>query len=99
MKGVSIVDHCVFAQIVPSALSVAHVNPVGGLLADLVPPGRKSKGSFHIERRVHPPVQTQTSTGERPVDISGYANPLTNLYLKGALHALIHKKAVERVRF
>ena len=30
--------------------------------------------------------------------ISGYANPLRNLYLKEALHALIHKKAVERVR-
>ena len=33
-----------------------------------------------------------------PLIISGYANPLRNLYLKEALHALIDKNAVERVR-
>ena len=32
VKGVSIVDHCVFAQNVPSAPNVAHVKPVGGRL-------------------------------------------------------------------
>ena len=34
VKGVSIVDHCVFAQNVPSAPNVAHVKPVGGCLQD-----------------------------------------------------------------
>ena len=34
VKGVSIVDHCVFVQNVPSAPNVAHVNPVGGRLQD-----------------------------------------------------------------
>ena len=32
VKCVSIVDHCVFDQNVPSALNVAHVKPVGGRL-------------------------------------------------------------------
>ena len=33
-----------------------------------------------------------------PLIISGYANPIRNLYLKEALQALLKKKAVERVR-
>ena len=72
MKGVSIVGYCIFAQNVPSAPNVAHVK----LLADLVPPGCKSKGSVHIEGRVHPPIQTQTSTGERSVDNQWVCKPL-----------------------
>ena len=102
VKGVSFVDHCVFAQNVPSAPNVAHVNPVGGrlprLLVKMVPPWFKFKGCVHTEGWLHPPIQTQTSTGERPLIISGYANPIRNLYLKEALHELITKKAVERVR-
>ena len=60
VKGVSIVDHCVFAPNVPSAPSVAHAQLVGGrltkLLADMVPPGRKSEGSVLIERWLHFPI-------------------------------------------
>ena len=45
------------------------------LLADLVPPGCKSKGSVHIEGRVHPTIQNQTSTGERSIDKQWVCKP------------------------
>ena len=97
---VSIVDHCFCPKCshCPQCCSCQTSGRSSSrLLANLVPPGCKSKGSVHIEGWVHPPIQTQTSSGERPVDKQWYANPLRNLYLKEALHALIIKKAVERV--
>ena len=44
------------------------------------------------------PVSGWCAKCSKTLIISGYASPLRNLYLKEALHALIHKKAVERVR-
>ena len=44
------------------------------------------------------PFKLRPPPVREPLIISGYANRLRNLYLKEALHALIHKKAVERVR-
>ena len=59
------------------------------LLADVVPPGRKSEGSVNFETRLHSPVQNKTPPLVRdPLIISGYANPLRNFYLKETLHAL-----------
>ena len=54
--------------------------PAGGrsspkLLAYMVPPRRKSEGCVHIERRLHSSVQTQTSTGERPIDNQWVCKP------------------------
>ena len=102
VKGVSIVGHCVFAQIVPSALKVAHVKPVGGRLQNFwqvwsllgANPRVVSilKDGYILPFKIRPPLVRD------PLIISGYANPLRNIYLKEVLHALIHKKAVERVR-
>ena len=45
------------------------------------------------------PFKLRSPLVREPLIISGYANPLRNLYLKQALHALIHKNTVERVSF
>ena len=102
VKGVSIVDHCVFAQTVPSTPNVAHVKPVGGRLQDfwqiwsLLGANQREvsilKDGYILPFKLRPPLVRD------PLISSGYANPLRNLYLKEALHALIIKKAVERVR-
>ena len=41
----------------------------------MVPPGRKSEGSAHIERWLHSPIHTQTSTGERPINNQWLCKP------------------------
>ena len=64
----------------------------------MVPLSHKPESHVHLERRLHSPVQNKTPLVRNPLIISGYANPLRNIYLKEALHALIRKKAVERVR-
>ena len=102
MKGVSIVDQCVFAQNLPSAPMVAHVKPVGGRLQDFwqkwsllgANPRVVSilKDGYILPFKLRPPLVRE------PLIISGYANPIRNFYLKESLHALITKKAVERVR-
>ena len=100
MKGVSIVDHCVFAQNVPSAPNVAHAQLVRGHLQNFwqtwsllgANPRSILKDGYSLPFKIRPPLVRD------PLIISGYANPLRNLYLKQALHGLIHKKAVEKVR-
>ena len=102
LKGVPIVDHCAFAQNVPSAHNVAHAQLLGGLLQNFwqtwsllgTNPRVVSilKDGYILPFKLRPPLVRD------PLIISGYANPLRNLYLKEALHALIRKKAVERVR-
>ena len=102
VKGVSIVDHCVFAQNVPSAPNIAHAQLVGGRLQNFwqtwsllgANPRVVSilRDGYILPFKIIPPLVRD------PLIISGYANPFRNLYLKEALHALIHKKAVERVR-
>ena len=49
------------------------------------------KDGYILPFKLRPPLV------RKPLIISGYANPLRNLYLEEALHALIHIKAVERV--
>ena len=44
-------------------------------MADLVPPGCKSKGSLDLEGRLHTPVQTQTSSSKGPVDSQWVCKP------------------------
>ena len=102
VKGVSIVDHCVFAPNVPSVPSVAHAQLVGGRLQNFwhtwshlgANPRVVSilKDGYILSFKLKPPLVRD------PLIISRYANPLRNLYLKEAFHALIHRKAVERVR-
>ena len=50
------------------------------------------KEGYILPFKIRPPLVRD------PLIVSGYANPIRNLYLKEALHVLIHKKAVERVR-
>ena len=45
------------------------------LLADLGPPGCKSESSVHFERRLHSPIQNQTSSGKRPLDSPWICKP------------------------
>ena len=94
VKGFSIVDHCVFAQNVPSAPSVAHAQLVGGRLHLGANPRvvSISKDGYILQFKIRPPLVRDQ------LIISGYANTLRNLYLKEALHVLIHKKAIDRVR-
>ena len=100
VKGASIVGHCVFAQNVPNVPNVAHAQLVGGRLQNFwqtwaflgANPRVVSilKHGYILPFKLGPPLV------QDPLIVSGYANPLRNLYLKEALHALIHKKAVER---
>ena len=50
------------------------------------------KDGYVLPFKVRPPLVRD------PMIVSGYANPIRNLHLREALHALIHKKAVEGVR-
>ena len=102
MKSVYFVYHCVCVPSVLNVPNVAHAQLVGGRLQNIsqkwpLGPGRKFKGSVNLKGRLPSSIQNQTSSSKRSVD-GGYANPVRNLYLKEALHALIHKKTVERVR-
>ena len=45
------------------------------LLADVVPPGCKSKGSVNFERRLHSPIQNKTPTSKRPIDNQWLCKP------------------------
>ena len=102
VKGISIVDHCVFALSVPSAPNVVHAQLVGGRLQLFwqtwsclgANPRVVSilKDCYIIPFKIRPPLVRD------PLIINGYANSLRNLNLKEGLHALISKKAVERVR-
>ena len=75
VKGVSIVDHCVFAKTVPTAPNVAGGRSSPTLLADMVPPGRISEGSVNFERRLHSSIQNKTPTSERPSDNQWLCKP------------------------
>ena len=50
------------------------------------------KDGYILPFKVRPPLVRD------PLIVSGYANPLRNLYLKEALQALLQKEAVEMVR-
>ena len=39
-----------------------------GILAEMVPSGRKSESGIHLEGWLHSPVQTQVPSSERPLD-------------------------------
>ena len=103
VKGVSIVDHCAFPQNVHSAHNVAHAQLLGGRLQNFCQTwsllGANPRVVSILKDRYILPFKLRPPLLRDPLIISGYANPLRNLYLKEALHVLIRKKAVERVRF
>ena len=102
VKDAFSVDHCVFAPIVPNALNVVNAHLIGGRLQKFwqkwsllgANPRVVSilKDGYILPFRIRPPLVRD------PLIVSGYANPLRNLYLKEALQALLQKEAVEMVR-
>ena len=100
VKGVFSVDHCVFAPIVPNAHNVVNAQLKGGRLQKFWQKWSLLVANLSVVSILkdgHSPIQKQTSSGKRSLD-SGYANPLRNLYLKEALHALLQKETIEMVR-
>ena len=101
VKDVFSVDHCVFAPIVPNAHNVVNAHLIGGRLQNFwqkwsllgANPRVVSilKDGYILPFKIRPLVRD-------PLIVSGYANPLRNLYLKEALQALLQKEAVEMVR-
>ena len=98
VKNASIIGHCAFAQNVSNVPNVAQL--VGhlqnfwltwSLLGANLRVVSILKDGCILPFKFRPPLVRD------PMIVSGFANPLRNLYLKEALHALIHKKAVERV--
>ena len=102
VKSASFVNHCVFAPNVPNALSVANAQPVGGRLqlfwevwARL---GANPRVVSILKEGYVLPFNLRPCLVRDPLIVSGYANPIRDSHLLGALQALIKKKAVERVR-
>ena len=102
VKSVFSVDHCVFAPIVPNAHNVVNAQLIGGRLQKFWQKwsllGANPRVVSILRDGYILPFKKQTSSGKRSLIVSGYANPLRNLYLKEALHALLQKKAIEMVR-
>ena len=102
VKSVFSVDHCVFAPTVPSAYNVANAQLVGERLQKFWQKGSLLganprvvsilKDGYILPLKIRPPLVRD------PLIVSGYANPLRNLYLSEALQALLQKEAVEMVR-
>ena len=102
VKSVFSVDHCVCAPNVQSAHNVANTQLVGGRLQDFGQKwslmGANPRVVFILRDGYILPFKIRPPLVRDQLIISGYANPLRNLYLNEALHTLIKKKAVERVR-
>ena len=102
VKSVFSVDHCVFAPIAPNAHNVVNAHLIGGRLQKFwqkwsllgANPRVVSilRDGYILPFKIRPPLVRD------PLIVSGYANPLRNLYLKEALQALLQKEAVEMVR-
>ena len=102
VKDAFSVDHCVFAPIAPNVLNVVNAHLIGGRLQkfwqkwSLLGSNPRVvsilKDGYILPFKVRPPLVRD------PLIVSGYANPLRNLYLKEALQALLQKEAVEMVR-
>ena len=102
VKDAFSVDHCVFAPIAQNVLNVVNAHLIGGrlqkfwqkwsLLGSNLRVVSILKDGYILPFKVRPPLVRV------PLIVSGYANPLRNLYLKEALQALLQKEAVEMVR-
>ena len=102
VKDAFSVDHCVFAPIAQNVLNVVNAHLIGGRLQkfwqkwSLLGSNPRVvsilKDGYILPFKVRPPLVRD------PLIVSGYANPLRNLYLKEALQALLQKEAVEMVR-
>ena len=102
VKSVFSVDPCVSAPSATNAPSVANVPPVGGRLQEFWQKwlllGANPRVTSILKEGYVLPFNHRPPLVRDPLIVSGYANPIRNLYLKEALQALLRKKAVERVR-
>ena len=97
----SFVDNCVCVPNVLNAPNVAHVQLVEGRLQNLKMQkwsvlGANPRVALILKDGYILSFKVRHPLVRDPLIVSGYANPIKNL--KEALHALMHKKAVERVR-
>ena len=102
VKGVSIVNHCLFAPSVESVPGVVETLPVGGRLQLFwrtwasrgLSPRVVSilKEGYALPFKIKPPLTRS------PMIVSSYANPLRDFHLQEALHSLLQKLVVEKVR-
>ena len=102
VKDAFSVDHCVFAPVVPNALNVVIVHHIGGRLQKFWQRwsllGANPRVVSILKDGYILPFKVRPNLVRDPLIVSGYANPLRNLYLKQALQALLQKEAVEMVR-
>ena len=102
VKGVSCVNHCLFAPVVRNALHVVKDPPVGGRLEKFwqvwLSLGSNPrvvsilKEGYSLPFKVRPPPLSRS-----PVIVSHNADPVKSKNLKDSLQALIQKQAVEKV--
>ena len=102
VKGVFSVDHCVFAPIIPNAHNVVNAQLIGGRLQKFWQKwsllGANPRVVSILKDGYILLFKNRAPLVRDPLIVSGYANPLRNLYLKEALHALLQKEAIEMVR-
>ena len=101
VKDAFSVDHCVFAP-VPNAHNVVNAHLIGGHLQKFWQKwsllGANPRVVSILKDGYILPFKVRPNLVRDPLIVSGYANPLRNLYLKQALQALLQKEAVEMVR-
>ena len=88
----SSVVQCVSAPPVPIVHSVVHAPLLGGCLQPFWQVWAR------LERGLRTIIQSQTPLVRDPMIISGYADPLRNLYLRESVQIFLHKRAIEMVR-
>ena len=102
VKDAFSVDHCVFAPVVPNAHNVVNAHLIGGRLQKFWQKwsllGANPRVVSILKDGYILPFKVRPTLVRDPLIVSGYANPLRNLYLKQALQALLQKEAVEMVR-
>ena len=102
VKDAFSVDHCVFAPVVPNAHNVVNVQQIGGRLQKFWQKwsllGANPRVVSILKDGYILPFKVRPNLVRDPLIVSGYANPLRNLYLREALQALLQKEAVEMVR-
>ena len=86
VKDAFSVDHCIFAPVVPNALNVVNVHQIGGRLQKFWQRwsllGANPRVVSILKDGYILPFKVRPNLIRDPLIVSGYANPLRNLYLK-----------------
>ena len=101
VKGVSCVNHCLFAPVVRNALHVVKDPPVVGRLQKFwqvwLSLGSNPRVVSILKEGYSLPFKVRPPLSRSPVIVSHYADPVKSKNLKDSLQALIQKQAVEKV--